>query len=151
MKNDTLLAALFGLGFIFLAGGGIGGCMWGMPKYRVYSQTLKGEASLREAEWTKKILVEQAVAEEEAAIKQAEARITLAKAENESMKIKAEGEAERELVRAKATAEANKIIGGSLEGNESYLRYLWITNLSGNSERIYIPTEAGLPILEAKK
>jgi|TARA_B100002003_G_C14041045_1_gene501641 hypothetical protein len=32
------------------------------------------------------------------------------------------------------------------------LRYVWIKGLQdGNGERIYIPTEAGLPILEAGK
>ncbi|HEX8384826.1 MAG TPA: hypothetical protein VF576_01510 [Rubricoccaceae bacterium] len=60
-------------------------------------------------------------------------------------------DAEAEVARARGVAEANKIIGRSLEGNDAYLRYLWIQNLnSGQGERIYIPTEAGLPILEAR-
>lgn len=60
-------------------------------------------------------------------------------------------DAQAEIERARGVAEANKIIGESLRGNESYLRYLWIQNLnSGGGERIYIPTEAGLPILEAR-
>lgn len=55
-----------------------------------------------------------------------------------------------EVERAKATAEANRIIGESLKNNEAYLSYLWIQGLKdGTGERIYIPTEAGLPILEA--
>ncbi|RZF83206.1 hypothetical protein EXT46_07105 [Pseudoalteromonas sp. CO325X] len=54
------------------------------------------------------------------------------------------------MERAKAAAQANKIIGESLKGNEEYLRYVWIKGLQdGSGERIYIPTEAGLPILEA--
>ena len=49
-------------------------------------------------------------------------------------------------------AKANEIIGGSLKGNEEYLRYLWIDNLEkGNNSVIYVPTEAGLPILEANR
>ncbi len=57
-----------------------------------------------------------------------------------------------EVERAKGVAEANKIIGSSLKGNESYLRYLWIQGLQdGSSEVIYIATEAGLPILEASR
>ena len=53
---------------------------------------------------------------------------------------------------AKGTAEANRIIGDSLKNNEAYLRYLWIHNLEeGKNEVIYIPTEAGMPILEAGK
>ncbi len=71
----------------------------------------------------------------------AETKVTIARAESKA-----------EVERAKGAAEANRIIGESLKGNESYLRYLWITGLKdGNGERIYIPTEAGIPILEAKK
>ena len=56
------------------------------------------------------------------------------------------------MERAKGVAEANRIIGESLKGNESYLRYLWIQNLeSGSNSVVYVPTEAGLPILEAGK
>ena len=59
--------------------------------------------------------------------------------------------AQAEIERAKGVAEANKIIAGSLQGNEAYLRYLWIDKLSDNQNVIYVPTEAGLPILEAGK
>jgi regulator of protease activity HflC (stomatin/prohibitin superfamily) len=55
-----------------------------------------------------------------------------------------------EVERARGVAEANKIIGESLKGNEAYLRWQWIQNLeSGSNSVIYVPTEAGLPILEA--
>lgn len=55
-----------------------------------------------------------------------------------------------EIERAKGVAEANKIIGSSLQNNDAYLRYLWIQNLnSGANETIYIPTEGNLPILES--
>ena len=58
--------------------------------------------------------------------------------------------ASAEVERAKGVAEANKIIGESLNGNDAYLRYLWIERLGQNGQDvIYIPTEAGLPILEA--
>lgn len=60
--------------------------------------------------------------------------------------------ADAEIIRAKGVAEANRIIGDSLKGNESYLRYLWIPNLAENKGNIvYIPTECGLPILEANR
>jgi hypothetical protein len=113
--------------------------LWAWPKYRVYSQELQGQARLKEAEWSKQILIEEAKAQEQAALLQAQAKVTLAKAQGQA-----------DVERAKATAEANRIIGESLKGNESYLRYLWIQGLKdGTGERIYIPTEAGLPILEA--
>ena len=59
---------------------------------------------------------------------------------------------EAEVERARGVAEANKIIGESLHNNEAYLRYLWINGLKDNGHApqvIYVPTEAGLPILEA--
>jgi len=104
---------------------------WGVPKYKIYSQTLRGEANLREQEWTKKILIETAKAEKESAVLKAEA----------------------EIARAEGVAKANAIIGESLKNNEQYLRYLWITNMQQGEgkEVIYIPTEAGMPILEAGK
>jgi hypothetical protein len=57
--------------------------------------------------------------------------------------------ANAEIARAKGVAEANQIIADSLKNNEAYLRYLWIDKLSDNQNVIYVPTEAGLPLLEA--
>ena len=46
-------------------------------------------------------------------------------------------------------AEANKIIAGSI--TTEYIRYKFIEGLNdGNTEVIYVPTEANLPILEAR-
>lgn len=112
--------------------------MWGMPKYRIYKQDLAGQANLRQQEWEKKILIEEANAQNESATLKAQARIKQATAESEA-----------EIVRAKGVAEANRIIADSLKGNESYLRYLWIDKIGTNNQVIYVPTEAGLPILEA--
>lgn len=110
-----------------------------MPSYRIYKQTKQGEANLRQQEWEKKILIEQAKAQNESATLNAEAKIKQASAE-----------AEAEIVRAKGVAEANRIIADSLKGNESYLRYLWIDKIADNQNVIYVPTEASLPILEAR-
>ena len=42
------------------------------------------------------------------------------------------------------------IVAEGLGGPEGYLRYLWINKLGENDQDvIYIPTEAGIPILEA--
>lgn len=110
-----------------------------MLKYRIYKQDMQGQANLRQQEWEKKILIEDANAKNESATLQAQALI-----KQETAK------AEAEIIRAKGVAEANTIIAGSLKGNESYLRYLWIDKLSDNQNVIYVPTEAGLPILEAR-
>jgi len=49
----------------------------------------------------------------------------------------------------------DEIIQASLGGPEGYLRYLYIQSLreveSAGGRVIYVPTEAGLPILEAGK
>lgn len=102
--------------------------MYGCPKYNVYSSRMAGEAMLAHAQASKEV----AVAE--------------AKAKNESAELLAQAEVKR----AYGVAQANKIIGDSLKGNDAYLRYLWIDKLdSGQGQVIYVPTEAGLPILEA--
>jgi regulator of protease activity HflC (stomatin/prohibitin superfamily) len=76
-------------------------------------------------------------------------RVLEAQATLDSSKLLADAEVER----AKGVAAANRIIGSSLHDNEAYLRWLWIKELNeaGNShpQVIYVPTEAGLPILEA--
>lgn len=76
-------------------------------------------------------------------------KVLEAQAAHDAAKLLASAEVER----AKGVAEANKIIGESLKGNEAYLRWLWIKGLEeagdANPSVIYVPTEAGLPILEA--
>lgn len=105
--------------------------MWGCPVYNVWRQGLVGQAELRRAEQNRQIKIQEAKAVEESA---------------EHLK-------RAEVTRAEGVAAANKIIGESLKGNESYLHYLWIHNLAEaekqGAEVIYVPTEAGLPILEA--
>jgi hypothetical protein len=116
------------LGIVLIAV--IGFAMWGFPNYNVWQQSLAGEAELVRAQQNRQIRIEEANAELEAAKALAAA----------------------EVERAKGVAEANAIIGESLQGNEAYLRYLWINGLhDGSSEVIYIPTEANLPILEATR
>lgn len=62
--------------------------------------------------------------------------------------------AQAEIERAKGVAQSNEIIGKSLNQNEAYLRYLWITEVAGNGQDktiVYVPTETNLPILEANR
>lgn len=74
--------------------------------------------------------------------------IATAESKNESAKF----EAQAEVTRAEGVAKANKIIGDSLTNNEAYLRYLFVNNLEHTQNQIiYVPTEANLPILEAKR
>ncbi|MBI4313732.1 MAG: prohibitin family protein [Candidatus Omnitrophica bacterium] len=63
---------------------------------------------------------------------------------------KAKKDAEIEIARAQGVAKSNEIIAGSI--TESYLRYRWIESLrDGNTQVIYVPTEANLPIMEAER
>lgn len=105
--------------------------------------TSQGRAILLKAESSKKAMIETAKAENEAALLNAATRVTLAKAN-----------AQVEVERARGAAEANDIIGQSLMGErgERYLKYEMIQGYKeGKGDRIYIATEAGLPILEANK
>src|SRR3954465_3248639 len=114
----------------FVAAATLGTAMWGCPQYNIYSSRAAGEAKLAEAEFSRQVAVREAIAE------------------RDSAKMHAQAEVER----AKGVAAANHIIGNSLQGKEEYLRYLYINSLKNTkNQTIYVPTEAGLPILEAKR
>ena len=104
--------------------------MWGCPLYHVYEQEKSGEAEFKRAEQNRKV------------------KVLEAQAKLDSAKL----EADAEIERARGVAGANKIIADGLKGNEEYLRYLWIDKVAGttNREVVYVPTEANLPILEAR-
>ncbi len=130
MENDNKVAGIF-YTFIVLGGviGLIAGLLWAWPLYRVWQREMSGKSKLREAQWSRRIQVEEA------------------QANLESEKLNAMSEVER----AKGAAEAIRIEGGTL--TEQYIRYLWVrqqTNLNDKTV-IYLPTEAGLPILEANR
>ena len=104
--------------------------LWGFPHYQVYVKRMSGQAELEQQEFAKRVMIEDA------------------RARAESAKLLSQAEIER----AKGVAEANRIIGESLQDNEAYLRYLWVQGLhDGSSEIIYVPTEANLPVLEASR
>lgn len=127
--NKDFGFACFGLGWLLLIGVGIL-CLfaWGCPQYNVYHQGLAGQAKLKEAESSRQIAIQEAHAKQEAAKMLAQA----------------------EIERAKGVAEANRIIGEGLKDNHEYLMYLWIHGVAEKDHQIiYVPTEAGLPVLEA--
>ena len=104
--------------------------MWGCPQYYVYSQRLEGQALLAHAQSSREVAVAEAKAKMESSVMLAAA----------------------DTVRAHGVARSNEIIGASLKNNEAYLHWLWIDQLDkvqGNV--IYVPTEANIPILEAKR
>lgn len=115
---------------IFIVMGVIAVAMVGCPNYNVYSAKKTGEAELARADQNRQIAVQEAKAKFESASYEAKA----------------------EVRRAEGVSQANKIIGDSLKNNEAYLRYLYVNNLANTKDQvIYVPTEAGLPVLEAGK
>jgi len=107
-----------------------------LPNYNVYRQNLKGQANLKQQEYEKQIIVEQS------------------KAELESAGLLAQAEVER----AKGVAEANRIVGDSLNnGGDKYLQYLAIDAQkkmadSPNNTVLYIPSgDNAIPMVQTVK
>lgn len=110
------------------------GLMFGVPKYNVWrtkvaieSSQNQGKAEMARAEQNRMIQIEEA------------------KANLESQKLNSLAEVER----AKGMAQAIEIENGKL--TTKYIQYLWVRNIDKmDGEKIYIATEAGLPLLEAR-
>lgn len=104
----------------------------GLPTYNVYSKQMAGKAAYEQAVQDRRI------------------RVLEAQAALDSAKLTAQAEVER----ARGVNAANRIMAESLGGPENYLRWSYIHMLEETAgkqgrEVIYIPTEAGMPILEA--
>src|ERR1700744_3094016 len=127
--KKVMLFSIVSLAMFLLSGCGV--LSWFVPSVRVMIAEQDGKAELAQADYSKQVQVQDALGKFEAAKHLAAA----------------------EVERAKGVAAANKIIGDSLKNNESYLRWLYIEGLKERNgiETIYVPTEAGLPILEAGK
>lgn len=96
-----------------------------MPRYKVWRKEMEGRAAFAEAEQNRKILIEEA------------------KANLEAQKLNSQAEIER----ATGMAKAIEIENGKL--TREYIYYLWVRNLDKmDGQKIYIPTESQLPILE---
>lgn len=124
-EGKTIIATIAGA-FLLIAL--ILACMFGLPKYNVWKLEMKGKAELAQAEQNRQI------------------KIAEAQANLEAEKLNAQSEIER----AKGAAEAIKIENGQLTA--TYIQYLWVRQQSNNQIQkiVYIPTEASMPILEAK-
>ena len=122
----------FTIGSIIAIGILVAVVLVGFPTYNVYSKQMAGKAAFEEAVQNRRI------------------RVLEAQAALDSAKLTAQAEIER----AKGTNEANRIMAQSLGGPENYLRWSYINMLQetagkGDRQVIYLPTEAGMPILEA--
>lgn len=105
------------------------GMAFGCKEYTRYQGRQDSKNALARAEYEKKIKIEEARAARDSAGLLAEA----------------------EIERSKGVAKANAIIAGSI--TPAYLRYYYISQLAEvehlGGKIIYVPTEAGLPVLEA--
>lgn len=102
----------------------------GCPRYHVYNQEMAGRAKLAEAHSSRQVAILEA------------------KAKMESAKMLAEAE----VIRAQGAARANHILQDSMGGPNNYLRYLQIQAIDHKEASvIYVPTEGGLPITEARR
>ena len=105
-------------------------CNFISPTIYIWQQSMAGQAELAHAEYSRQIAICEAMAKMESSKSLSEA----------------------EIIRSRGIAEANKIIGDSLQNNEGYLRYLWIQGLqTNNMQVVYVPTEANLPIMESQR
>lgn len=130
MSGEVGLGAVGAFTIVALLCGGLYGC----PQYNVYTSRTAGEAELAQADFSKRIAV------------------TTAQAKLDAASL----DAQTDVARAKGVAQANQIIAEGLGGPEGYLRWKYIEMLqdtAGATGRtvIYVPTEGGLPILEAGK
>ena len=120
--GNIVIAVIAGILIIIAVG------MYVFPQYGVWQKELSGKAQLREAEWNRQIAIQEAQATKESAKMLADA----------------------EIIRAEGIAEANRIISNSI--TTEYIKYKFVEGLNdGNTEVIYVPTEANLPILEARE
>jgi hypothetical protein len=101
--------------------------MIGLPTYNVYSKQMQGKAAYEQAVQDRRI------------------RVLEAQAALDSAQLTAQAE----VARARGTNEANRIMAESLGLRWAYIDMLKETAGKSGRETIYIPTEAGMPVLEA--
>ena len=118
MKQITIVGSVVA-GFLLL-----GSCSYAYPKYKVYAATQSGIAKLKESESSKQILIQQALAEREAAKYQAEA-------------IEIMGEAAKKYPEYRQQEFINSFGAALKDGKIQQI--------------IYVPTEANIPIMESGK
>lgn len=133
-KESILLPTIAGFLVVGSLAFIVGLYMWGMPKYRVYSQEMSGRAVHARAVNERRAEVEAALAVKDSAVHRADA----------------------EIIRARGVAEANAIIANGLGGPEGYLRYLAIDGMkemakSDNTTVVYVPTDGNIPVTEAAR
>jgi hypothetical protein len=107
----------------------------GYPKWRVWASHQRGLADLAQANNEQQIQISKAKARKDAALLNKEAAI----------------------IEAEAVSEQITLIGQELTAHDLYLRWQWIKMMEdthGEDDQrtvIYVPTEAQMPIMEARR
>lgn len=109
----------------------IGFLFWIYPLYNVWASKKSGEADLEQAHF-----------EQQVQVAEANGRLQAAETNKKAA-----------IIEAEAVAKQIETIGTNLQKHDLYLKWQWIKMMEDHSDSatIYIPTEAGLPILEAGK
>lgn len=107
-------------------------CLWilfGYPVWNVWASKKSGEADLTQAH-----------KEQQIQVAKAQGRLDAANLNKQAA-----------IVEAEAVSEQIQRIGKELSSHDLYLKWQWIKMMEEkpNNSVIYVPTEAGLPILEA--
>lgn len=106
-------------------------CLVGYPKWRVWAAHQAGLADLQRAK-----------NEQQIQVAQAQGRVDAAKLNKQAA-----------IIEAEAVSEQIQRIGAELSHHDLYLRWQWIKmmeEIETQATTIYVPTEANLPILEAR-
>lgn len=106
--------------------------LFGYPKWNVWASHQKGLADLQQAK-----------NEQQIQIAQAQSRLDAAQLNKQAA-----------IIEASAVAAQIKEIGTELNEHDLFLRWQWIKMMEdqdSDTKTIYIPTEANLPILEARR
>lgn len=120
---------------VYCAGGFVGivllWSLWGYPKWNVWASHQRGLADLQQAK-----------NEQQIQIAQAQSRLDAAELNKQAA-----------VIEAQAVALQVREIGEQLTKHDLYLKWQWIKMMEdrhSESDTIYVPTEAGLPLLEAR-
>lgn len=110
--------------------GFIGFLFWAIPTYNVWASHKSGLADLAQAQ-----------NEQQVRVAEAKGRLDAAEMNKQAA-----------IVEAEAVAAQIDKIGTNLQKHDLFLKWQWIQMMEKHSDQatIYIPTEAGLPILEAR-
>lgn len=104
--------------------------LFGYPVWKVWASHKEGMADL-----------EQAKKEQQIQVAQAQGRLDASEINKKAA-----------IIEAQAVSAQIKTIGEQLQAHDLYLKWQWIRMMEDREgETIYVPTEAGLPILEAGK